>query len=387
MRVLLYGMQSSGASLLALTLAQKPDSVGFVDIWNMFAAPELETSRDCVAKVVVTTAFSLEVHRRRFRPDVTVLFLRHPVDTYESLYGKSYANEAGLIDEKFALLEEVFRAGTGFDHILHYEDLVLSPRNVIAFFDRIGWQIGFNALLFGRTQREIEEGNVAACPGIHTRLKYGAGNVQTRRLLRDRIRFAQPWGKSAHLTRVCSALFDHYAALRNGKDRSDLWHVPSRALLSCNLGAILRELTNRGAIAEQSERAGYRLQFTHGTDQSRVTDKELRLCPTGNGRETQLVLSGLPGSPFNRVCATAYAEHPLASGTTARLRVEGAAEECLAEQEFTLLHSDMRYVHLAFEPQASTVTLKLSVRLADNSDSAEHAGISIKDLRLEQAAG
>jgi hypothetical protein len=379
-------MQSSGASLLALTLAQKPDSMAFVDIWNMFAAPELETNRDCVAKVVVTTAFNLEVHRRRFRPDVTVLFLRHPVDTYESLFGKSYANEAGLIDEKFALLEEVFRAGTGFDHILHYEDFVFSPRGVIALFDRIGWHIGFNAMLFGRTQREIEEGNVAASPGIDKRLKYGVGNVQTRGLLRDRIRFAPPWGKSAHLTRVCPTLFDHYAALRKGKDRRDLWHVPSRALLSCNLGTILRELTKRGVIPERSERKGYQLRCTDGTPQSRVTDKELLLCPAANGRETQLLLSGLPGSPFNRVCATAYAEHPLASGTTVRLRIEGAAGEHLSEQELTLRHSDMRYVDLAFEAQSSTVTLHLSVRLANNADATDHAGICIKDLRLEQAA-
>src|SRR5580704_13666858 len=117
MRVLLYGMQSSGASVLAFTLAQKPDSVAFVDIWNMFAVPELVTDRDTVAKVVVTTAFSLDVHRRRFRPDVTLLVLRHPVDTYESLRGKPYANESGLMDEKLAVLEDVLRAGTGFDHI------------------------------------------------------------------------------------------------------------------------------------------------------------------------------------------------------------------------------------------------------------------------------
>ena len=68
MRVLVYGMQSSGASLVTLTLAQKRECVAFVDIWNMFAAPELKTDHDIVAKVVVTTAFSLEVHRRRFRP-------------------------------------------------------------------------------------------------------------------------------------------------------------------------------------------------------------------------------------------------------------------------------------------------------------------------------
>jgi hypothetical protein len=383
MRVLLYGMQSSGASILAFTLAQNPASLAFVDIWNMFAAPELETDRDCVAKAVVTTAFSLELHRRRFRPDVTVLFLRHPVDNYESLFGKSYANEAGLIDEKFSVLEEVFRGRTGFDHIVHYEDFVLSPRSVITLFDRLGWHLGFDALLFGRSQREIEEANAAACPGLQKRLKYGAGNLRTGGVLRDRLRFSKPWGKSAHLPKLCPSLFEHYAAER--KARNDLWHMPSRALLSCNLGPILRELTRSGPIPEKSERADYRLQFIDWTSQSRVTDKGLVLSPGARGTETRLVLSGLPGRPFNRVCATAYAEHPLGAGTVICLRIDGAVGESLAEQEFTLRHSDMKSVDLAFEPPVPTVSLSLSVRLADDVDSADHAGICFQDLRLEQA--
>jgi hypothetical protein len=384
MKVLLYGMQSSGASILAFTLAQKPGSLAFVDIWNMFAAPELETDRDCVAKAVVTTAFSLEVHRRRFRPEVTVLFLRHPVDTYESLFGKSYANEAGLIDEKFSVLEEVFRGRTGFDHIIHYEDFVFSPQSVIAFFARIGWDIGFDALFFRRTHREIEQENAAACPGIQKWLKYGTGNIRTGGVLRDRLRFSQPWGKSAHLAKLCPSLFEHYAEVR--KQRNNLWHMPSRALLSCNLGPILRELSKSGPIPEKSERANYRLQFTGGTTQSRVADKGLVLCPDAGGRETRLVLSGLPGRPFNRVCATAYGEHPLGAGTVACLQVEGADRGRRAEQEFTLSHSDMRIVDLAFEPQASDVSLSLSVRLADDVESADDAGICIQDLRLEQAS-
>lgn len=383
MRVLLYGMQSSGASVLAFTLAQKPDCVAFVDIWNMFAAPQLETDRDCIAKVVVTTAFALEVHRRRFRPDVTVLFLRDPSDTYDSLFGKSYANESGLMDEKFARLEEVFRTGTGFDHIVHYEEFVFSPRGLIALFDSIGWQIGFDALLFNRTQRAIQDANAASCPGIRKQLKYGAGNVQVRGVLRDRVRFAQPWGKSAHLPRLCPSLFDHYSALR--ADRGELWHVPSRALLSCKLGAIMRELAKSDMIPEQSERAGYRLRLIGGTPPCRVTDTELVLYPPVRGGETRLMVSGLPGRPFNRICAAAYTEHPLALGTTIRIRIEDSARECLAHREFTLCHSDMRHIDLAFEPQASTVSLSLGVRLADHVGSADHAGVCLQDLRLEQS--
>lgn len=384
MRMLLYGMQSSGASVLAFALAQKPDSVAFVDIWNMFAAPELATDRDSVAKVVVSTGYSLEVHRQRFRPDVTLLVLRHPADTYDSLGGKPYANEAGLMDEKFALLEQVFRAGKGFDHIVYYEDFVFCPRGVIARFAGMGWPIGYEALLFGRSQREIQDANAAACPGIHERLKYGGGNFQTRGLVRDRVRFADPWGRTAHLPRLCPSLFDHYSALR--AERGELWHVPSRAVLSCKLGAIARELAPSDEIPPQSERAGYRLRFVDGTPQSRITDTEIVLCPAAHGRETRLTLSGLPGRPFTRIRGAASAEHPLGAGTTLRVRIESAGGGCLAEQEFTLRHADMRHIDLAFEPQVSAITLSLGVRLAGNANSPDHSSIRIQDLRLEQPA-
>src|ERR1700743_2471653 len=108
MRVLLYGMQSSGASAIAYTMAQRAECVAFTDIWNMFAAPVLETTADVVAKAVVTTAYPLSVHKARFKPDVTILVLRHPVDNYISLAPKIYATESGLVGEKFRVLEKTF---------------------------------------------------------------------------------------------------------------------------------------------------------------------------------------------------------------------------------------------------------------------------------------
>jgi hypothetical protein len=383
MRVLFYGMQSSGASALALALAQKPDSLAFIDIWNMFAAPELDTNRDVVAKAVVTRAFSLDVHRRRFRPDLTLLVLRHPVDTYYSLAGKTYANESGLIDEKFAILEEVFSAGAGFDHIVYYEDFVFSPRGLIDLCCSIGWPITCDALLFHRTQREIQDANAAACPGIHERLKYGVGNVHWG-LLRNRVKFSQPWGRTSNLPQLCPSVFQQYSAVR--ADRGARWHLPSPALLSCSLGPIVRELTGSTAIPENSARSGYRLTLTGATPKCRVAEAALVLCPAAHGRQTQLTVSGLPGQPFNRITGTVYAQHPRALGTNTSIRIESTGGECLAEQELALCHSDMRSIDLAFEPRDSMVGLSLSVRLADGVDSAAHAEVCFQDLRLEQVA-
>lgn len=378
-------MQSSGASALALTLAQKPDSVAFVDIWNMFAAPELKTDRDAVAKVVATSAFGLEVHRRRFRPDVTILVLRHPVDTFYSLVDKSYANESGLIHEKFAIFDKVLRGGKGFDAIFFYEDFVFTPHNLIELCDRIGWSISCEALLFRRTQRDIQETNAEACPGIHHRLKYGSGNIQRCSLLRDRVKFSKPLGKTSHLPQWCPTVFQRYAAAQ--AERGERWHLPSRALLSCSLHRVLREMSGEDEIPASTRRSGYSLSLTEPTHQCRTSETALVLCPTDCGSGTRLSLAGLPGQPFNRISGIAFAQHPGALGTLTRMRIESREGGTLAEQEFTLRHAEMRSIDLAFEAQASTVTLSLEVRLASGVESAANAAVCFQDLKLDQADG
>ena len=383
MRVLVYGMQSSGASLVTLTLAQKRECVAFVDIWNMFAAPELKTDHDIVAKVVVTTAFSLEVHRRRFRPDATILVLRHPVDTYDSLIVKSYAHEGGLIDEKFAVLEEVFRSGTAFDHMIHYEDFVFSPRSLIVLCERIGWQIDCDALLFPRTRREIEETNASLLPGINGRLKYGIGNTQTVGVLRDRIKLSDSSARAAHLRLLCPSLVDHYVAL--GAERGAMWHVSCPPVLSCRLNAIVRGLSGLGDTPQQSAFAGYRLEVTGGIPRCRVTDDGLILSPPDTG-ETCLTVSGLPGRPFNRVSGAAHGVHPRGRGTHASIRVEGEDGECLAQREFVLCHSDMRPFDLRFQARRTRVAVRILLRLAEGVDSAIDSEVEFRDLRLEQVA-
>lgn len=88
MRLLIHGMQSSGATTFTRTLAERPGCVALVDIANNFAAPRATTTVDFVAKVVVTTAYPLAVHVERFRPDKVVLLLRDPRDNYQSLRTK-----------------------------------------------------------------------------------------------------------------------------------------------------------------------------------------------------------------------------------------------------------------------------------------------------------
>ena len=79
-------------------------------------------------------AYPLDVHKARFKPDLTVLVLRHPVDNYLSLVHKSYAHESGLMHEKFAVLEGVLTAPPTFDAVVYYEDFVFNPNSIVDVF-------------------------------------------------------------------------------------------------------------------------------------------------------------------------------------------------------------------------------------------------------------
>ncbi len=63
-RLLVYGMQSSGATAFTLFLAQRPDCLALVDVLNNFAAPRVTTEMDMVVKVTMTTAYPLPVRNR-----------------------------------------------------------------------------------------------------------------------------------------------------------------------------------------------------------------------------------------------------------------------------------------------------------------------------------
>ena len=42
MRILVYGMQSSGASLFTYFLAQRPDTIAVIDLWDGVVAPDFQ---------------------------------------------------------------------------------------------------------------------------------------------------------------------------------------------------------------------------------------------------------------------------------------------------------------------------------------------------------
>ena len=206
-------MQSSGASTLAFLLAQKPDCAAFVDIWALYAAPSLPGADDVVAKVVVTTAFPLALHRERFRPDRTILFLRHPEANYRSLATKGYRHHCGFLEEKFSLLDQVFVTGHGFDVIVYYEDLVVDPLGTLARMTDLGWPCTPEFLRLGRRHSNIKELNERRYPEIVDRLEYDVGNHHGSGLTQDFAKMADLPEPGQEVCRWCPAVSEHYRLL------------------------------------------------------------------------------------------------------------------------------------------------------------------------------
>lgn len=210
MRVLVYGMQSSGATAFTLFLAQRPDCLALVDVLNNYAAPRVNTPLDMVVKVAATTAYPLAVHMERFRPDRTILLLRDPHDNYQSLKTKNYRNHSGLMEEKFRLIDQVFAERDNFDAVIRYEDFVARDPAVLETVNRLGWPVEEGYFAYRRRHGELLKALWDHVPDLHDRMEFAFGNVQGREVngkFRDKPR--DP-AVAARLRALCPRLLDYY---------------------------------------------------------------------------------------------------------------------------------------------------------------------------------
>ncbi|MFY8094297.1 MAG: hypothetical protein ACOVN0_12550 [Niveispirillum sp.] len=220
MRLLVQGMQSSGATAFAQVLAQRSGCLALVDVPNNYAAPRVTTRRDFVAKVVVTTAYPLAVHAERFRPDRLVLLLRDPRDNYASLRTKPYRHHSGLMDEKFRLLDQLFAERHRFDAIIHYEDLVARDPGVMADMAALGWPVEPGHFSFNRSYDELLGSLWAEEPHLQEEMEVVFGNARGRELSdrhRDKPRDA---ALEATVAGLCPRLLAHYRRRSSGSQRA-----------------------------------------------------------------------------------------------------------------------------------------------------------------------
>ena len=212
MRLLVYGMQSSGATAFTLFLAQRPGCLALVDVLNNYAAPRLDTPLDVAIKCVITTAYPLATHMERFRPDRVILLLRDPRDNYESLRTKNYRNHSGLIDEKFLILDQVFAERERFDAVIAYEDFVAGVPLVPATLTTLGWPVEEGYRRFARRHDELLGDLWRHVPDLFSRMEMAFGNVQgagISQTFRDKPRDPET---DARLEALCPRLLAHYRA-------------------------------------------------------------------------------------------------------------------------------------------------------------------------------
>ena len=162
-KIFVYGLQSSGASLFTYFLAQKPDTLGIVDLNNHRLSPSLNSGYDTALKAVVTTTWSLQNHLDSFQPDRTILFVRNPYNNYYSLMHKTYANKSGAIDDKFRVFETLFRNRDQFDQTIFYEDFIADADKTLHNLNLLGWESTKEHYRFPRPPQDIAQFNVEHC--------------------------------------------------------------------------------------------------------------------------------------------------------------------------------------------------------------------------------
>jgi hypothetical protein len=171
-------MQSSGASLFAMFLAQRPDTVAIIDLWDGFLAPDLsDCKRDVVLKCVIAPVIPLDSHLASFKPDFKILFVRSKESNLKSLSTKNYRNDSGKMGDKFAELDLLLKAPNElFDFVIHYEDFLKDRSKVLAALGELASPEYFE---FKRTKYDILDFNrthSAWCRKYYRR-RWSFGNI------------------------------------------------------------------------------------------------------------------------------------------------------------------------------------------------------------------
>jgi hypothetical protein len=122
MKVLVYGMQSSGASTFAWLLGQHPNSLTVPDLFCGELAPSLSGPFDTILKCTVTTLYGIEQHKASYRPDLTILFTRPIDDVRQSLSNRNCRDMCGKMEDKLKIYENLNH--DDFDVVVSYQQMI-----------------------------------------------------------------------------------------------------------------------------------------------------------------------------------------------------------------------------------------------------------------------
>lgn len=179
MRTLIYGMQSSGASLFTYFLCQKPNTIGVIDLFNKHIAPAFLDVKeiDIILKCVITTRYFFVKHAKNFRANKKILFIRNPYANYVSLKTKPWKNQGGSMENKFRILERVFQKRNKlFNLMVTYEDFI-NKNDVVMNLKNVGIDVNDSFYNFNRSVADIRRFNRAHTTKLKL-IKYAKGMIR-----------------------------------------------------------------------------------------------------------------------------------------------------------------------------------------------------------------
>lgn len=162
MKILIYGLQSSGASLFTYFMAQNLNSFAMIDLYCNAVAPPVDfKDGDTIIKCTINPSIPFSQHVKSYNPDKTILVLRDPFDNYVSLKSKPWGND---IESKFELLEKTFSKGEDFDAVIDYSTFVLFPSSIVHILKQKGIPADNDYINFDRTFEDIGRFNYKNIP-------------------------------------------------------------------------------------------------------------------------------------------------------------------------------------------------------------------------------
>lgn len=190
MNLMLVGLQSSGSSVVATLLSQRPDTLGIIDTWIRHANQE-EQSREyekllepamgkyprLLGKITLRTwdAFSqVGLWSEILNADRMVFVVRNPYCNAQSLKEKPYR---GSIGKKLKQMEKLVLSDTA--PVLFFEDLIFRQEEFMKQMDF--WGVDPEHFNFPRNPFDITAQSNAEVPWCkkHYPHNVGTGNVHT----------------------------------------------------------------------------------------------------------------------------------------------------------------------------------------------------------------
>ena len=218
MRILVYGLQSSGASLITYYIAQREYSLAYLDLYQNEIFPKIpdEIKEDLILKCTISPTVSLAEQINNFKPDKIILVLRDPFTNYASLKLKPYSGSNQELARKLAVLEKVFNAPDIFDTIINYEDFIFKPKLVASQLEKVGITLPIVGHNFQRSKQQIFRYTTEKSKSLGIKIynRVGNGNIHTKSkkvLIKKDLAFLWLSKKDQDVIRgLCPKLCNHY---------------------------------------------------------------------------------------------------------------------------------------------------------------------------------